>query len=185
MNLDPLELIEELLRKRYFGKYRGTVVDNQDTSSLGRIKVSVDGIIDSGGLWAWPCVPYAGPGVGLFCLPPKKALVWVEFEGGDPSFPIWTGCMWANNELPTDATAADSRLLRTEKAQISVDDSSGKVTIKNDSDASITLDTEVKTEAGNATHTVGSEGVVSESTPGKVSVGASGVSINDGAFTVM
>src|SRR5262249_23854238 len=120
MNADPLELIEELLRKRYFGKYRGTVVDNNDLMRLGRIKVSVDGIIDSDGLWAWPCVPYAGPSVGFYCLPPKNALVWVEFEGGDSSSPIWTGCLWARSELPSDVLTADTRLLCTDKAQLSI-----------------------------------------------------------------
>ena len=76
---DPLELVEELLRRRCFGKYRGTVSDNNDLMRLGRLKVTVDGIIDGEGLWAWPCVPYAGPGVGFHCLPPTGALVWVEF----------------------------------------------------------------------------------------------------------
>jgi hypothetical protein len=185
LDIDTLELIEELLRKRYFGKYRGTVVDTLDPVRLGRIKVKVNGIIGDDGLWAWPCVPYAGPGVGLYCLPPNGALVWVEFEGGDPSYPIWTGCLWANGELPTEALTSDTRLLRTEQAQLTIDDLLGKVTLKNDLDASVTLALDVKTEAAMATHTVGALGVVSESAPGKVSVGVSGVSINNGAFTVM
>jgi len=185
MNINPLELIEELLHKRYFGKYRGTVVDNNDLMRLGRVKVSVDGIIDSGGLWAWPCVPYAGKSVGFYCLPPKDALVWVEFEGGDPSMPIWTGCMWANFELPTEVLTSDTRLLRTEKAQIAINDLIGEVKIKNELEASVTLLLDVKTEAGLATHTVGALGVVSESVPGKLAVGLTGVSINDGAFTVI
>jgi len=185
MDMNTLELIEELLRKRFFGKYRGTVVDNNDLMRLGRIKVSVDGIIDSGGLWAWPCVPYAGPSVGLYCLPPTGALVWVEFEGGDPSYPIWTGCMWANGELPSEVLTSDTRLLRTEKAQVAINDLVGEVAIKNDLNASVTLSLDVKTEAGIASHTVGAIGVVSESAPGKVEVGVTGVNINNGALTVM
>lgn len=185
MNIDHVELIEELLRKRFFGKYRGKVVDNNDPMRLGRVKVSVDGIVDSGGLWAWPCVPYAGPSVGFYCLPPSDALVWVEFEGGDPSFPIWTGCMWATGELPSEVLTADTRLLRTEQAQITINDLLGEVTVKNELNASVTLSVDVKTEAGLASHTVGALGVVSESTPGKVEVGVAGVTINNGAFKVM
>jgi hypothetical protein len=185
LNIDHVELIEELLRKRFFGKYRGKVVDNNDPMRLGRVKVSVDGIVDSGGLWAWPCVPYAGPGVGFYCLPPSDALVWVEFEGGDPSFPIWTGCMWATGELPSEVLTADTRLLRTEQAQITINDLLGEVTVKNELNASVTLSVDVKTEAGLASHTVGALGVVSESTPGKVEVGVAGVTINNGAFKVM
>jgi len=39
-------------------------------------------------------------GVGLFFLPPKGANVWVEFEGGDPDYPIWSGCFWSDGEVP-------------------------------------------------------------------------------------
>ena len=35
-----------------------------------------------------PSSPYAGPGVGLFIVPPVGANVWVEFEGGDLDYPI-------------------------------------------------------------------------------------------------
>jgi uncharacterized protein involved in type VI secretion and phage assembly len=184
MHPDTLELIEELLRRRYFGKYRGKVVDNNDSSQLGRIKVKVDGIVEGDGLWAWPCVPYAGPRVGFYCLPPKEALVWVEFEGGDPSFPIWTGCLWAKGELPTQASSVDTRLLRTDKAHMLFDDSAGEVLVKNDQDASVKLGADIKSEAGQATHTVGASGVVSESSSGKVEVAAAGVTINNGAFKV-
>jgi hypothetical protein len=184
MQLDYGELVEELLRKRYFGKYRGTVVDNNDLLRLGRLKVSVNGLVDSGGLWALPCVPYAGPSVGFYCLPPTGALVWVEFEGGDPSFPIWTGCFWGDGDLPSEVLTADTRLLRTELAQITIQDLTGEMTIKNDTNASITLSLDVKTEAALSTHTVGAAGVVSESTPGKVEVSLSGVTINNGAFKV-
>src|SRR5262249_3685336 len=128
MQMDYGELVEELLRKRYFGKYRGTVVDNNDLLRLGRLKVSVNGLVDSGGRWGLPCGPNAGPSVGFHCLPPTGALVWVEFEGGDPSFPIWTGCMWANGDLPTEVLTADTRLLRTELAQITINDLTGEMT---------------------------------------------------------
>ena len=184
MNMDYGELVEELVRKRYFGKYRGTVVDNNDLLRLGRIKVKVAALVDSDGLWALPCVPYAGPNVGFHCLPPTNALVWVEFEGGDPSYPIWTGCFWGDGELPSEVLTADTRLLRTELAQITIDDLTGETTIKNDTNASITLSLDVKTEAATSTHTVGAAGVVSESTPGKVEVSLSGVTINNGAFKV-
>ena len=171
---------------QFFGKYRGRVENNIDPLMLGRVQVSAPAVLGDGSLsWALPCTPYAGSGVGLFAVPPVGANVWVEFEGGDPSYPIWTGCLWANGELPTEALTSDTRLLRTEQAQLTIDDLLGKVTLKNDLDASVTLALDVKTEAAMATHTVGALGVVSESAPGKVSVGVSGVSINNGAFTVM
>ncbi|WP_346268221.1 GPW/gp25 family protein [Streptomyces sp. SCUT-3] len=40
----------------------------------------------------------AGPGMGQYVLPPRRAGVWVEFEQGDPSYPIWSGCWYGTGE---------------------------------------------------------------------------------------
>lgn len=81
--------------RRFFGKYRGTVKNNLDPERLGRVQVSVPAVQGTGDqAWAMPCVPYAGPGVGLFAVPPRGASVWVEYEGGDPNRPILAGCFW-------------------------------------------------------------------------------------------
>jgi len=81
---------------RFIGKYRGIVLDNADPQQLGRIRASVPAVAADGLGWALPCLPYAGPGVGFFAIPPIGASVWVEFEAGDPALPIWTGCFWAD-----------------------------------------------------------------------------------------
>ena len=55
---------------KHYGKYRGTVVDNQDPRKQGRIKVKVPeilGDVDSG--WALPCAPYAGDKTGAYAVP--------------------------------------------------------------------------------------------------------------------
>jgi len=85
----------------FFGKYRGKVEVNEDPNKMGRLQVSVPAVLGEGTKsWAMPCLPYAGPKVGFFALPPKGANVWVEFEGGDPDAPIWTGCFWGKGEMP-------------------------------------------------------------------------------------
>jgi uncharacterized protein involved in type VI secretion and phage assembly len=96
--------------QRFYGKYRGTVMNNIDPNQLGRLLVSVPdvtGITPSS--WAEPCVPLAGPsgpGMGVFLVPPIGAGVWVEFEQGDPQYPIWTGCRWGlASDIPTIARA--------------------------------------------------------------------------------
>ena len=90
---------------RYYGKYRGTVVDNLDPEQRGRILAivpDVQGLVPMS--WALPCVPIAGIQQGMFCLPQIKAAVWIEFEQGDPDYPIWTGGFWgAFAEVPTSA----------------------------------------------------------------------------------
>jgi cytoskeletal protein CcmA (bactofilin family) len=50
--------------------------------------------------WALPCVPYAGLEQGFFALPPIGANVWIEFEQGNPNYPVWTGCFWEVGEIP-------------------------------------------------------------------------------------
>ena len=83
------------LGNRFWGKYRAQVVDNQDPKNMGRLKLKIPAVLgaeeESG--WAMPCVPYAGVGLGLAMIPEVDALVWAEFEAGNPSFPIWTGIL--------------------------------------------------------------------------------------------
>ena len=87
------------------GKYRGRVSDNQDPLGRGRITALVPAISDSPLTWAEPCIPYAGPKVGWYVIPPVGANVWIEFEGGDPDYPIWTGCFWGtSSEVPKPAS---------------------------------------------------------------------------------
>ena len=86
----------------FFGKYRGMVLNNIDPMQMGRLQVQVP---DVAGLipttWAMPCVPLAGINMGMFALPMIGSGVWVEFEQGNPDYPIWVGCFWGSAaELP-------------------------------------------------------------------------------------
>jgi uncharacterized protein involved in type VI secretion and phage assembly len=91
------------MTKKFLGKYRGTVINNLDPLQIGRIQVlvpDVSTIMPSG--WAMPCVPVAGMQTGMYAIPPIGAGVWVEFEQGDPDYPIWVGCFWGTAaEVPT------------------------------------------------------------------------------------
>ena len=185
--MDP-RLADELLawvRSHYFGKYRGLVTDNADQTNRGRLKVKVPAVLGSLEVWAVPCVPYAGKGVGFYSLPEKQTGVWVEFEGGDPSYPLWTGCFWADNELP-DSGGAAIKIWKTEKLTLRIDDEGDELQIKTTSDSKVTLAADVKTEAGGATHTVAGSGVVSEAGgAGKVEVMSAMVKVNGGALEVV
>jgi uncharacterized protein involved in type VI secretion and phage assembly len=183
MEVEMMEYVVNWIRSHYFGKYRGTVSDNSDSTSRGRLKVKVPAVLGDLEVWAMPCVPYAGDGVGFYSLPPQGAGVWVEFEAGDPSYPIWTGCFWADGEIP-DSNDANIKIWKTDKLTLRLDDSASEMKLQNDKESKITLSDDVKTESGEATHTVGSDGVVSEQGTGKVEVSTSGVSVNDGALEV-
>jgi len=78
-----------------FGKYRATVVNNVDPMQIGRLQVMVPdvaGFVPS--TWAMPCLPVAGINTGLFTVPMIGSGVWIEFERGDPDYPIWVGGYW-------------------------------------------------------------------------------------------
>jgi hypothetical protein len=56
--------------------------------------------------WAMPCVPAAGIQSGMFIVPPIGSQVWVEFEQGNPDYPIWTGGFWGSaSDIPALALA--------------------------------------------------------------------------------
>lgn len=85
----------------FFGKYRGSVRSNIDPMMTGRLLVEVP---DVGGnllsSWALPCLPGAGPNMGLFTVPPVGAGVWIEFERGNPDYPVWVGGFYSEADVP-------------------------------------------------------------------------------------
>ncbi len=93
--------------RRFYGKYRGVVLANADPNREGRLIVQVTDVAGLGpATWAKPCVPFAGKQMGFFALPQIGAGVWIEFEGGDPNHPIWSGCWYHNaGEVPALAYA--------------------------------------------------------------------------------
>lgn len=86
-----------------WGKYRGTVVNNDDMRRRARLLVMVPEISGPNlQVWAEPCLPYAGLACGVVALPPIGASVWVEYEHGDINAPIWTGCFYPeNSQVPS------------------------------------------------------------------------------------
>jgi hypothetical protein len=76
---------------RYFGVYRGDVVSAADPLQQGRLEVRVPAVLAARTEWAVASATYVDGTVGSIKLPPVGSAVWVEFEGGDPSFPVWIG----------------------------------------------------------------------------------------------
>jgi uncharacterized protein involved in type VI secretion and phage assembly len=103
--IDPLPI--EPPAPRYFGKYRGVVVENIDPEQIGRIIAQVPDVLGAtASSWAIPCVPAAGTQAGCFIVPPIGSQIWMEFEAGNPDYPIWTGGFWGSiAEVPVLASA--------------------------------------------------------------------------------
>jgi len=114
----------------YLGKYPGIVANNVDPERRGRLQVKVHEVYGSGqSSWALPCVPYAGPDVGFFAIPPIGASIWVEFQQGDPDYPIWTGCFWGPNQSTPGNGLAEVKILKTSAGAIKLSEIQGEASI--------------------------------------------------------
>ncbi|HET7270519.1 MAG TPA: phage baseplate assembly protein V [Rubrobacter sp.] len=114
----------------FYGKYRGVVTDNKDPLMTGRVKARVPDVMgekETG--WAMPCAPFGGSGVGFFALPTVGAGVWIEFEHGDPDYPVWSGCWFGSAaEMPPILLAPPYKktLIKTEGGNsVLLDDTPG------------------------------------------------------------
>jgi hypothetical protein len=162
-----LQELMDHIRNRFYGMYRGVVTD-VDASTM-RIKASVPSVLPMGGTgWCMPCVPYAGPQVGVLMLPEVGSGVWIEFEGGDVSYPVWVGMYWNAGDIPSQASATVKSII-TAAGSLAMDNDAGSITLTDAQQNTVVLD---------------SSGVTSSSSGSSVAIGASGVNVNNGALEV-
>lgn len=199
----------EKVERRFYGKYRGFVVNNADPEKLGRLKVTVPSVLGTEVVtgWASPCTPYGGyPNQGFLFIPEVESGVWIEFEEGDLEFPIWVGTFWSKPEgetelpKPNDAEGAEEdavqdpvtrKIIKTLKGHtIQFEDKDGEEMI---SIVQVTGDTQRNVI------TMNSEGIaivqkIDDDKSNLVEMTASGIKLtdftenvidmNDGAFTI-
>jgi|SRR5688572_17007383 len=164
--------------RQFLGKYRGKVTDIADPSKIGRIKAQVPDVTGSGATgWAMPCVPFGGASMGFFALPKVGAGVWIEFERGDPDYPIWTGCWFgAEGDLPSDFKAELGKVVMIQT------EGGSKITIDDRSDTKgIILET-----SGGQKIKLNKDGIEIDNGKGaKIKLDSSTVKVNDGSLEVM
>ena len=107
--------------------------------------------------------------MGFAFLPDVGAGVWIEFEGGDASLPIWSGCYWHDGEAPSDATATVMALVTSAGQKLLFDVDRGSITIEDQNGNTITLD---------------DSGVTLSRGGQSVAIADGSVSVNDGALEV-
>jgi uncharacterized protein involved in type VI secretion and phage assembly len=163
---DAVQQLLEHLRGRFYGKYRGVVTDVE--ASTCRVKALVPAVLGAAKSgWCMPCVPYAGPKVGIAFLPEAGSGVWIEFEGGDISYPIWSGCYWRKDEVPADVDAQVKVIVTKAQLELKLDDKGKSITVTDPNGNKLTIDKSGITVAN------GGQQVV---------VSSSKVSVNNGAL---
>lgn len=128
----------EIIRKqgveqlgRFYSKYRGIVVDDDDPKNLNRLLVNVYNITYEN-VWAWPVGEHGGNGTGFKYLTPQKGdIVFVEFMGGDTSYPVWSYCGWAETQVPEELKDNDSMgFVTPQNTKVILDDLDHSLTIE-------------------------------------------------------
>lgn len=161
----------------FFGKYRGKVAGNRDPLNLGRLQVEAPAVLGDGRLsWAMPCTPYAGPQEGFLALPPVGANVWVEFEGGDLDYPIWSGCFWGNGETPITPALPELKLFKINGITLTLSNLQGQ--------AGFTLEVGPPVAPQPLTLTLDAQGIALTNGAAAVKLTAQGVEVAHGAATV-
>jgi len=163
---------------RFYGKYRGKVSNNIDPLQIGRLQVTVPEVLGDGRLsWALPCVPFAGPGVGFFALPPVAANLWVEFEGGDPDYPIWSGCFWDPGQVPAKPAIPQMVVLQSLGVSLQLSDVPGG--------GGLTIEVKPPAVAIPLKMTFTTAGIEIRNGKNSIKLTAAGVNVNDGALEVI
>jgi len=192
MDRDTAQAAQQAQQK-YYGKYRGFVTDNDDPDRLGRVKVSVPSIL--GGTetgWALPCAPFGGlSNQGLFAIPEVGAQLWVEFEEGELSHPIWVGTFWQSSGDPPSEGAVSpptTRVFKTPSGHLlQFDDAGGaeQIRLHHTAGSDLVIDpqgTVALTDANGATVTLdaaNSKVVVQDSSGNTLTMSSSGTTVKD------
>jgi len=164
--------------RKFYGKYRGKVQNNVDPQQQGRLQVSCPAVFGEGTLaWAMPCAPFGGPGVGFFALPPIAANLWVEFEAGDPDYPIWSGCFWGLGEVPALPAIEQMKVIKTGRITITLSDLPGL--------GGFTVEVNPPAVATPLKLVFDAQGIALSNGAASVKLTPASVSVNDGALEVI
>lgn len=197
--------LAEFMQTHKFGKYRGIVKGVAEGDDLGYISAIVPEVFGESFELPRiaPAVAFAGKDHGLVALPEIDDGVWVEFEAGITSKPIWTGFWWADGEMPEPKGKLVRTFITTAGHKLILDDDGGEVTLLHSDGAEMTMtESDVTISIGNATVkmedggislqvgdtgmspkiTISSSEIALENgTTGVIKISSSGVDIGNGA----
>lgn len=114
---------------RHYSIYRAFVVDNKDPLNMNRLQLLIPHLneIEADDTWAFPKGNFGGKNYGSQLLPQKGDMVWVEFEYGDPDYPVWSHASYGEDELPKEFETVNHYGFKTPNGTlIIINDNDGK-----------------------------------------------------------
>ena len=205
---DQLVELSEWRNEHQFGKYRGIVEEVEESDNLGIISVKVPDLFGAEHVVerVRPCSPFAGSKHGFVAIPEPGDGVWVEFEAGNTSLPIWTGFWWADGAMPEPKGKLVRSFITTKGHKLLLDDDADEVTLLHSGGADMKMtgdditikigDTSVKLTSSDITMQVGaspmspqikiesSQITIQAGTVGSVKLTSGGVDIGNGAMKI-
>jgi len=190
---ETLIRLSRYIDEKRFGKFRATVVDNQDPQKRGRLRLMIPSVFGNQQTdWALPCLPYGGlTGQGMFFVPDVDAQVWGEFEEGDIHKPLWVGTFWQQaSDVPEDASKEEptTRMIQTSSGHIlQFDDEEGqaKFRLHHPSEAEMVIDKNGSislTDASGALFNMDAENseiIVEDANGNMITMNSSGTTVED------
>ena len=205
---DHLVGLSEWRNSHHFGIYRGFVDAVEEGDNLGIISVKIPDLF--GGQHVVekvrPCSPFAGDKHGFVTIPEVGDGVWILFEAGQTSLPVWIGFWWAGGEMPEPKGKLVRSFITSKGHKLLLDDDADELTVQHSgggemkftsSDITIKIgDTSVTLTEDDMTLQVGasptspsikitsSDVTVQASTIGSVKLTSGGVDIGNGAMKI-
>jgi len=116
---------------RYYSKYRAIVVNNTDPDNMGKLAVTIPQLGMNFSVWAYPCGNEGSLKSGFKWLTPMEgSIVYIEFQMGDPLYPLWSYHGWAKGEVPDELKGLNTLGFVTPNGnKVILNDSTGEFTI--------------------------------------------------------
>jgi molybdopterin-binding protein len=164
---DQLVELSEWRNEHYYGIYRGTVESIEEGDNLGIISVKIPDVFGPSHTVSRvrPCSPFAGDKHGFVAIPEPGDGVWIQFEAGKTSLPVWIGFWWASGEIPEPKGKLVRSFITTKGHKFVLDDDQDEVTLLHSGGA------EMKMTGSDVTITIGNASIEMSSSEIKLAVG--------------
>ena len=135
---------------RFYSIYRGMVMDNDDPNHMNSLQVAIPEIQGGIIVWALPFGQHGGLKTGFKYLAPEIGdTVYVMFEYGNPSKPLWTYHGFGLEQIPEELDGPNKMGIITPNGNMVIlDETSGELNIFTEGNITIKSNTVIKFQNG-------------------------------------